>query len=102
MPKSRLAWSCWNYLSFTKAIPLRTEQGENGCSTDTSFSEDLYSKKGKHPERLIVPVNQVSLLVLFFGPFQCPFLTNKIPLEPVSLSHCVHDSSPMHHDHQIV
>lgn len=61
MPKSRLAWSCWNYLSFTKAIPLRTGQGENGCSTDTSSSEDLYNEKGKGPERLIVPVNQVSL-----------------------------------------
>jgi hypothetical protein len=60
MPKRRIAWSCWNYLSFTKAIPLPAGQEEDGYSSN----EDLYDDKGKHPKILnIQEVEQVSLSV---------------------------------------
>jgi len=65
MPKRRIAWSCWNYLSFTKAIPLTAAQ-----ESDYSSNEDLYDEKGKHPQRLnIQEVEQVSLLVFDSLPF---------------------------------
>ncbi|KAF9472116.1 FAD/NAD(P)-binding domain-containing protein [Pholiota conissans] len=57
MPKSRLAWSCWNYLSFTKSVPPPSNQHRNGYSTDQE-SDDLYAEKSGTVER---EVNEVSL-----------------------------------------
>lgn len=66
MPKSRLAWSCWNYLSFTKSIPNPSSKYANGYSTDRD-SDDLYSEKPEIPLKLVErEVNEISLYVLLF------------------------------------
>ncbi|KAF8968900.1 amine oxidase [Flammula alnicola] len=59
MPKSRLAWSCWNYLSFTQSVPHGKQA--SGYASDTD-SEDLYAEKGKGSGRTVTTeVNEVSL-----------------------------------------
>ncbi|KJA18002.1 hypothetical protein HYPSUDRAFT_79398 [Hypholoma sublateritium FD-334 SS-4] len=56
MPRSRSAWSCWNYLSFTKVVPA---PGANGHGHSDGDSDDLYLEKS--PGRVTREVNQVSL-----------------------------------------
>lgn len=60
MPRSRSAWSCWNYLSFTKAVPAPYTNGNSHGHSDND-SDDLYQEK--LPRRVTREVNQVSLCV---------------------------------------
>jgi len=55
MPKSRMAWSCWNYLTYTDAYL-------NGSGSETESESGLYSKEEFQREKsLNTDVNQVSL-----------------------------------------
>ena len=55
MPRSRLAWSCWNYLSYTKSIS--TTKGVSDSEAD-----ELYADGKKTSQRNItVEVNSVTL-----------------------------------------
>ncbi|KAF8799396.1 amine oxidase [Phlegmacium glaucopus] len=53
MPKSRMAWSCWNYLTFSNA-----GRRENGSGTG---SQNGHEKEIKREKTLNADVNQVSL-----------------------------------------
>lgn len=99
MPKRRIAWSCWNYLSFTKAIalPVGREGGYSSDGGDYSSDEDLYDDEAKHPERSNVQeVEQVSLSVfdsLLFSHIVSISDERNLP-GPVSLSRCTSGLSP--------
>lgn len=53
MPKSQIAWSCWNYLTFSN---------ESGQSSETR-SENRHEKEIKREQSLSADVNKVSLFV---------------------------------------
>ncbi|KAF8879100.1 amine oxidase [Gymnopilus junonius] len=61
MPRSRMAWSCWNYLSST--TPVSDEKGGNGYNSGTEDEDgQLYSPKSRSPVRPIkMEINEVSL-----------------------------------------
>ncbi|KAJ3509469.1 hypothetical protein NLJ89_g5206 [Agrocybe chaxingu] len=64
MPRSRLAWSCWNYLSFTKTVPYASNKSGYISDTDSSdTNDDLYEGvKIQRPQRTVkMEINEVSL-----------------------------------------
>ena len=67
MPKSRMAWSCWNYLAYTNTYL----NGNGRSGSETESESGLYSKEEEfqREKSLNTDVNQVSLFVLFFFLF---------------------------------
>ncbi|KAF5315110.1 hypothetical protein D9619_007378 [Psilocybe cf. subviscida] len=67
MPRSRKAWSCWNYLSFTVMVPDTQPTGQGDMSDTTteaglySEQEDTASKRGRSRPLMKMQVNEVSL-----------------------------------------
>ncbi|KDR82518.1 hypothetical protein GALMADRAFT_151612 [Galerina marginata CBS 339.88] len=62
MPKSRLAWSCWNYLSFTTSVPV--DEVQSGYKSYDSDNGNLYPQNEKTAGRSVkTEVDQVSLLL---------------------------------------
>ncbi|PPQ69909.1 hypothetical protein CVT24_003243 [Panaeolus cyanescens] len=82
MPRSRIAWSCWNYLAFTKnnSDSKSTEGDDSSEFEETLYPEDPTDKgkvllKPMTPVFSTVEVNQVSL----YGPV---LVTLNPPFEP--------------------
>ncbi|KAF9046220.1 amine oxidase [Panaeolus papilionaceus] len=68
MPLSRMAWSCWNYLAFTKPVSDSKASDDDKSSEfeETLYPEDDMEDKGKVVLKSMTPaqtveVNQVSL-----------------------------------------
>ncbi|PPQ94348.1 hypothetical protein CVT25_000404 [Psilocybe cyanescens] len=61
MPRNKKAWSCWNYLSFTKAVSADTRSDDRNGTSDSD--ENLYLQKEATLGESRVEINEVSLFM---------------------------------------
>ncbi|KAF8158029.1 amine oxidase [Crassisporium funariophilum] len=60
MPKSRMAWSCWNYLTYTKSVLPGVDGVED--DSETSSQDTVYSQEKMSSERATTQdVDRISL-----------------------------------------